>query len=428
MWLRKLLLLCGLALGLLNMGCAWAAGRAGHQPRPELFEVVSWEAAYGGRIAGKPVKVTLWRLGGAVMGNYCYEPCNPKRNGIRLEGLANGQVTETPIDVPKGQTEAMPSGRWRIGQLPGLAPQQIKGQWQSMDGKKRWPLELTLEPSPFAHAVDQEVRLMMNQRIASPKDCDTDSNLQVSALRIYRQGKLQQSLSTAAWGSCLFVQPRWVDANFDGWPDLSQALELPAGPNIGYATWLYDFAQGKLVPGPKDLQEITSPVFDGQAQRVYSQWRASCCSHGIGIYAWKNGKPQLVEQAESYVMPVRQGGKLMGCYIMPEYKSGHVVWPDALYRNSDGLAMGKPPAEDWCDLEVSSSLSQAQLQVFAPQQDGQKARQLSVYGMGRVEVQTPEGARYCPDLMVFDTDARKLVRIQLTENAAQSCETEKPGQ
>ena len=48
--------------------------------------------------------------------------------------------------------------------------------------------------------------------------------------------------------------------------------------------------------------------------------------------------------------------------------------------------------------------------------------------MGRVEVQTPEGARYCPDLMVFDTDARKLVRIQLTENAAQSCETEKPGQ
>ena len=69
MWLRKLLLLCGLALGLLNMGGAWAAGKTGHQPRSELFEVVSWEAAYGGRIAGKPVKVTLWRLGGAVMGN-----------------------------------------------------------------------------------------------------------------------------------------------------------------------------------------------------------------------------------------------------------------------------------------------------------------------------------------------------------------------
>jgi hypothetical protein len=428
MCLRKLHLLCGLALALLSIGCVLAAGKVGHQTEPELFETVSWEAAYGGRIAGKPVKVTLWRQGGAVMGNYCYEPCNPKRNGIRLEGLANGLMTETPIDVPKGKVEAQPSGRWRVGQLPGLPPQQLRGQWQSMDGKKRWSLELTLEPQSFAHAVDREVRLMANRRIESPKDCDTDSDLQVSALRIYRQGKLQQSLKTAAWGGCLFVQPRWVDANFDGWPDLSQALELPAGPNISYTTWLYDSTRGQLVLGPKDLQEITSPVFDGQAQRIYSQWRASCCSHGIGIYDWKNGKPQLVEQAESYVMPVRKGGKLMGCYIMPEYKSGHVAWPDALYRNSDGLAMGKPPAGDWCDMDVSSSLSYAQLQVFAPQQDGQKARQLSVYGMSKVEVKTPEGARYCPDLMVFDADARKLARIQLTENATESCDRESPGQ
>ena len=83
--------------------------------------------------------------------------------------------------------------------------------------QKRWPLELTLEPPPFAHAVDQEVRLMMSQRIASPKDCDTDSNLQVSALRIYRQGKLQQSLSTAAWGSCLLCsRVGWMPISMAG--------------------------------------------------------------------------------------------------------------------------------------------------------------------------------------------------------------------
>jgi hypothetical protein len=118
-------------------------------------------------------------------------------------------------------------------------------------------------------------------------------------------------------GSCWLVQPRWVDANFDGWPDLTQALDLPAGPNIAHRTWLYDPDTQKLVLGPQSLQDISSPAFDGKAKRIYSEWRASCCSHGVDIYAWKPAGPELVEQAESHMLPVRKGGKLMACYQMP---------------------------------------------------------------------------------------------------------------
>lgn len=39
-------------------------------------EAVVWSASYRGEIAGKAVKLELWRLDGAVGGSYCYEPCN----------------------------------------------------------------------------------------------------------------------------------------------------------------------------------------------------------------------------------------------------------------------------------------------------------------------------------------------------------------
>ena len=146
------------------------------------------------------------------------------------------------------------------------------------------------------------------------------------------------------------------------------------------------------------------------------------------VMTGKDGKLKPVEQDESYVLPVRKAGKLMGCYITPEYKDGHIVWPGALYRNADGLSVeGAPVSAENCDIDVTSSLSTAQLQVLAPQQPGRKASVLAAYGMSYVEVDTPQGKRYCPDLAVFDVDARKVVRVQLTENAAETCLDEKPG-
>ena len=386
-------------------------------------EAVVWSASYRGEIAGKAVKLELWRLDGAVGGSYCYEPCNRPGATLDLEGSASGQLTETPM---AGASDPKPSGRWSLAALPGMAPPRLQGQWQSADGKKRWPVNLLRQPPDFSHAVHYELRLLMDQKLRSLADCGEHTDLLVSAIQVYEQGRLKQSLPTAAVGSCWLVQPRWVDANFDGWPDLTQALDLPAGPNIAHRTWIYDPGTQKLVLGPQSLQDISSPAFDGKARRIYSEWRASCCSHGVNIYAWKPAGLELVEQAESYMLPVRKGGKLMACYQVPDYAQGHVRWPAGLYQRGGELSLGQEPAADWCDADPAASMGQNQVTVLAEPRPGQPPQILKAYGASYRKVDTPKGARYCPDIAVFDADAHKVVRVLMSENAEQNCETENP--
>jgi hypothetical protein len=111
-----------------------------------LHEAVVWSASYRGEIAGKAVKLELWRLDGAVGGSYCYEPCNRPGATLDLEGSASGQLTETPM---AGASDPRPSGRWSLAALPGMAPPRLQGQWQSMDGKRRWPVHLLRQPRLF---------------------------------------------------------------------------------------------------------------------------------------------------------------------------------------------------------------------------------------------------------------------------------------
>lgn len=390
---------------------------------PVIHEAPVWSGSYRGTLAGKAVQLELWRLDGAVGGSYCYEPCNRPGAMIDLEGAASGQLTETPMT---GSSDAKPTGRWLLAALSGMAPTRLQGQWQSMNGKRRWPVDLVLQPPAFAHATRYELRLMLNQPVRSLADCGQLTELGVSAIHVYEQGHLKQKLPTEAQGSCWLVQPSWVDANFDGWPDLTQAQYLPAGPNIPSTTWLYDPAKKQFVLGPQALQEVTSPVFDAKAQRIYSEWRASCCSHGVDIYAWKPQGLERVAQAESYMLPVRKGGKLMACYQMPQYGQGQIRWPTGLYQRADGLSLGREASGDWCEANPAETMMQNQLQVLAEPEEGKPPRVLKAYGASYQQVNTPQGPRYCPDLMVFDADARKLVRVTLTENAEELCETEKP--
>ena len=75
---------------------SWAS-MAHAEKTDTLHEAVVWSASYRGEIAGKAVKLELWRLGGAVGGSYCYEPCNRPGATLDLEGTASGQLTETPM-------------------------------------------------------------------------------------------------------------------------------------------------------------------------------------------------------------------------------------------------------------------------------------------------------------------------------------------
>jgi hypothetical protein len=47
----------------------------------------------------------------------------------------------------------------------------------------------------------------MNQKLRSLADCGEHMELQVSAIQVYEQGRLKQSLPTDAVGSCWLVQP-----------------------------------------------------------------------------------------------------------------------------------------------------------------------------------------------------------------------------
>lgn len=71
-------------------------------------------------------------------------------------------------------------------------------------------------------------------------------------------------------------------------------------------------------------------------------------------------------------------------------------------------------------------MGQNQVQVLAEPRAGQPPQVLKAYGASYRKVDTPQGARYCPDIAVFDADARKVVRVLMSENAEQDCEVENP--
>ena len=417
-------------LGICGLLLPMAAMAQSKEAAQQTLEQPTWSASYEGTIAGKRVKADLWRLGGILMGSYCYTPCSKDQMGIQLEGQLTEQgveVTEAAFVPAKGELELKPSGRWLLDRQSGAVPQQIQGRWQSMDGKKQWPLKLEKTASDFAHAPAHELRLVMDKHITAPEDCRAgDADVRVSAIGIYLQGRLLQTLKTEAYGSCSFVQPQWVDANFDGWPDLTQSLQLPAGPNIQHNTWLYLPAKKSFEPAPPELQELTSPAFDGKAQRIYSEWRASCCSHGIDIYAWKGRKLVNVESDVSYVLPVRQGGKLMGCYQAPLYKAGHVFWPDALQQTAKGLEM-RPVNSENCDIPPEMLVQQGRVDVLAEQKAGVPPNVLRRQEVRWKRVKTRQGPMYCSEVPAFDTDSKKIVRVLLSADPDSTCQKDNPG-
>ena len=403
-----------------------AASAADETPTQDQIEAPTWSASYQGRIASKAVKVYLWRLGDVIAGNYCYEPCE-ERTGpfLQLEGsVTEATLTEAPSPPADGVTA--PSGRWQLPSLPGMAPPELHATWQSSDGQREWPIMLKRQSANFVHEPAFELRLLMDDATRIMKDCETHDARMVSAIRIYRDGQLAQTLDSGSVGSCRLIQPQWVDANFDGWPDLTQALDLGAGPNISHMTWLYAPRTQRFEDAPDVLQDITSPQFDSKFRLIVSQWRGSCCSHGVDIYAWKGKLLKLVEQASSYSLPVRKSGRLMSCYIMPSYENGHVAWPDALHQTPHGLAMGKQPDADWCDVEVVTT--GLQLEILAEQQVGKAPRVLSTQHGDYRKTKTAKGTLYCLNVPVFDADARKVVRVTLTGNSLMSdyCQDTKP--
>ena len=368
------------------------------EAKPPRVEFPVWERVLSGTLGTKPINVALARIAGNVSGWYCYEPCSEKtRQQLQLTGTVKAntlKLTERDSQSAKN----IGTGRWTVN----LDGDSASGNWTSPDGRKTFPLHLhDTQPVPY------ELRLVAD---AMPKETDdSDEAPYVSAIRIYRNGRLAQELPTDSQGPGRVFIPSFVDANFDGFPDLTIALSLPAGPNIPQQTWLFDPRTQRFVDAPDTLQGITSPEFDKTFKTIVSQWRNGCCEHGVTTYRWDGGRLKEAATASSVQLPVLVGQKILYCYTVPEYRDGRIEFPDRVEQVGDRLTL---TFEDFSGCE-SQALSTVSGDIAIWKRDA--ARRLKVVRTESTawkQVDTTAGRRYCPEIPYFANGRieRKVLR------------------
>ena len=357
------------------------------EPNKPRAEFPVWERVLTGTLGTKPINVSLTRIAGNLSGSYCYEPCSKK---TRYQLALTGTIKANTLKLTEHDTQSTKNsatGRWTLN-LDGDA---ATGNWTSADGRKTFAIHLRdTEPRPF------ELRLVADAMPDGTDDSDEASY--VSAIRIYRKGRLAQELATDSQGTGHVFIPSFVDANFDGFADLTIALSLPAGPNIPYQTWLYDPSTQRFVDAPDTLQGIPSPEFDKKSKTIVSQWRNGCCEHGVTTYRWDGKQLKEAATASSVQLPVLVGRKILYCYTIPGYRDGRIEFPDRVELVGDRLTL---TFDDFSGCE-SEALSPASRDITVWKRDA--AGELKVVRTESTawkQIDTPSGRRYCPEVPYF---------------------------
>ena len=354
------------------------------EAKPPRVEFPVWERGLSGTLGTKPINVALTRIAGNVSGWYCYEPCSEKtRQQLELTGTVKANTLKL-AERDSQSAKNIATGRWTVN----LDGDNASGTWTSPDGRKTFPLHLRdTQPVPF------ELRLVAD---AMPKESDdSDAAPYVTAIRIYRNGRLAQELPTDSQGPGRVFIPSFVDANFDGFPDLTIALSLPAGPNIPQQAWLFDPGTQRFVDAPETLQGITSPEFDKKFKTIVSQWRNGCCEHGVTTYRWDGGRLKEAATASSVQLPVLVGQKILYCYTIPEYRDGRIEFPDRVEQVGDRLTL---TFDDFSGCE-SQALPNVSGDIAIWKRDG--AGELKVVRTESTAwkpIDTTAGRRYCPEM------------------------------
>ncbi len=341
-----------------------------------------WSRTYSGTLGKKTVEVRLNRIADMISGDYCYAPCKEDtRHVLELKGRLKGQ-TAALGEANTAVSQNAKSGDWTLN-FSGTA---ANGTWQSPDGKRSLPVGLTT-----ASIFPYDMTLVADSLPDNDQSCP-DVPV-VHEIRLYKAGKLVQSLPTESQGTCEIFTPEVADMNFDGQPDLMIAQSLPAGPNISYDMWLYDAKTQHFVAAPASLTDVTSPEFDAFNKRVWHAWRGSCCDHGVDVYEWKAGELSQVDSGESYVLPVRSGGKDYYCYVMPEYADGRIEYPDAIYDNANGQLVA-PTDLSGCDIGPNM-LERTRVDVWHMSAAGIPVL-IKTRGVAWQKIQIAGSARWCP--------------------------------
>jgi len=94
-----------------------------------------------------------------------------------------------------------------------------------------------------------------------------------------------------------------VDANFDGWPDLSvPGYSGGAGPNATRNLFLFDPAARAFVFEPT-LSSLPQLDIDSATRTLTSASRGGCCSHATETYRYVDGQLQQVASWEESLSP-----------------------------------------------------------------------------------------------------------------------------
>lgn len=122
---------------------------------------------------------------------------------------------------------------------------------------------------------------------------------------VQADGKVRQTLkmrSDGVWLSSLAKDAfESIDLSFDGYDDLKVWSATSAGPNNGYAFWLYNPASGTF-ERRKDLDDKLSgfDVSLDPAKKILStSARASCCEWDIDTYRWAGSRLLQISDSAS---------------------------------------------------------------------------------------------------------------------------------
>lgn len=402
----------------LAMTCGFVFAAAAREPT-EPVELTVWRRSFVGTLGDKNVEIAaLERIGDRLRGHYCYGRCDAERPSIALHGRWTSNAIELEESIPNAAGDRTLTGRWRLK----AQGDRWQGEWRSPDAKRRRPVALTnTRPAAFA----DELRVLAEHPPGDEDDTCESQSPAVTAIRIYRDGRLRQTLPTDSMGTCGMFLPELTDMNFDGKPDVTIALTLPAGPNIPHQSWLYDTKRGRFVDAPASLQDITSPMFDHARKLVYNDWRGSCCSHGVDIYRWKDGELVRIDGAESHFMPVVRGGKLGYVYSVPSYEDGRIVFAPRIERDPRGRLRPSATLRDAeIDFETAPPWSDA-LKVDVYASDGKDgARLVSSHAMRWRKLDSGGKTRWCPDAAYFDLDRGRIDRRLIDD--AEACTDSDP--
>ena len=123
----------------------------------------------------------------------------------------------------------------------------------------------------------------------------------ISKIDVIKNGTVVQTIDTTAMSQPVYKDQEFfttIDANFDGYKDLSLVLWSGATGNVGHGFWIFD-PKNNIFSFDEKLSSLTSPVFDATEKKIFSHANGGMtgCIYGNSWYTYDvDGALRIREQ------------------------------------------------------------------------------------------------------------------------------------